>query len=485
MQTFIVGGYCRDKLLGLKPHDKDLVAVGATEQELFYLGYKKINASNFPVFIDKDGNQLAMARRDKKVGKGHKGFKVDFLPDVTLEEDLMRRDFTINTITMNPYSEEIVETVYTKQALEDLNNRIIRMVDKNHFADDPLRALRAIRFAAVYDMKIEQETETVCRKMFTTKEYKQMPIERVIGEIERCFNANCGEKCIDLMYRLGALKVFDCNLDKMFTTYELPENHVEETTGGHVLSCLRFLDMLFKELPIKNQTAVYWATLYHDIGKVLVDENTGHFYIHDVAGADYVRDNQKICKNASIRNLMRIVAEHHMRFSHWNEMKPGKRVDMVTKELGGNILGFVIPCVADWYGHKDKLDKLEETSTFGLVWKEIHYLCYQMMFIRDIVKNTKFKSKDECNRIKPEKRGAILRDKAIAYYIRLMSENSSLEGLTNELLDAKLAFLKRVGSLGFDAMTGNHNYGYWVRRIHVQMKDEINYWDNLVEGKPE
>lgn len=484
MQTYIVGGYCRDKLLGLKPHDKDLVAVGATEKELLYMGYKKIKASNFPVFINKEGNQLAMARRDKKVGKGHKGFKVDFSPDVILEEDLMRRDFTINTITMNPYTEEIFETVYTKQALEDLNNRIIRMVDKKHFADDPLRALRAIRFAAVYNMTIEQETETVCRKMFTTKEYRQMPVERVIGEIERCFNTNCGEKCIDLMHRLGALKVFDSNLDEMFTTYELPENHVEETTGGHVLSCLRFLDMLFKEYPIKNQAAVYWATLYHDIGKVLVDENTGHFYEHDTVGADYIRDNQKICKNASTRNLMRIVAEHHMRFSRWNEMKPGKRVDMTTKELGGHMLGFVIPCVADWYGHKDKLDIMKFDGSLSDVWQEIQYLCYQMMFIRDIVKNTKFKSKDECNRINPEKRGAILRDKAIMYYVRLMDFNHSLEGLTTGLLDAKLAFLKRVGSLGFDKMTCNHNYGYWLSQIHNHMKDDFEYWNDFVEGKP-
>lgn len=481
MQTYIVGGYCRDKLLGLNPHDKDYVVVGATEEELKNRGYKKVGGkSSFPVFLDFDSNQVAMARREKKIGDGHCGFQFEFTPDVTLEEDLKRRDFTINTLVMDE-GEHLVETSLTERAWEDLKTKTLRMVSRKHFAEDPLRALRAIRFASVLGFTIEPKTEKECRKIFTTEEYHQLPIERVIAEIERCFNSNCGANCIELMHKFGALEKFDPKLEEMFNVKELPENHPEGTTGGHVLSCLKFLDAYFSLFPHKKQAAVYWAVLYHDIGKVFTNKDTGHFYFHDISGANHIKAN--LCspiKNKEVKSLIEVVAEHHMRFSHWNQMKPGKRVDLVSKELQGHILGFIIACVADWYGRSDiVLDEIK----LSFILKMICYLCYQMMFIRDIVKNTKFKSKDECNRIKPEKRGVILRDKAIAHYVRLTDSNSSLEGLTTGLLDAKLAFLKRVGSLGFDAMTNNHNYGYWLSRIHSPMKENFAYWDETVDGK--
>ena len=481
MQRYIVGGYCRDKLLGLKPHDKDFVVVGATEEELKKHGYKKVGGKfSFPVFLDPDSNQVAMARREKKTGDGHTGFQFEFTPDVSLEEDLKRRDFTVNTLVMDE-NENIVKTSFTDQALEDLKTKTLRMMSKKHFAEDPLRALRAIRFVSMRGFKFDPKTEKECRKIFTTEDYARLPIERKIDEIERCFNANCGAKCVELMHQMGALEDFDFKLDEMFEVKELPENHPEGTTGGHVLSCLKFLDAYFSLFHHKKQAAVYWAVLYHDIGKVYTNEDTGHFYTHDVAGSKYIKTYQCFqIKNTETRSLIEVVAEQHMRFSRWNQMKPGKRVDLVSKELRGHILGFIIACVADWYGRSDiTLDEIK----LGFIRKMICYLAYQMMFIQDIVKGTKFQSKEECNRVKPEKRSAILRDKAISNYVGLTKSGYYSESLTKELLDAKLRFLQRVGALGTGSVRTMQDYCGWLNEITRNMGVLFNYWNETVDGK--
>lgn len=144
------------------------------------------------------------------------------------------------------------------------------------------------------------------------------------------------------------------------------------------------------------------------------------------------------------------------------------------------MLSYFIACVADWYGRSDiTLDEIK----LGFIRKLICYLAYQMMFIQDIVKGTKFQSKEECNRVKPEKRSAILRDKAISNYVGLTKSGYYSESLTKELLDAKLRFLQRVGALGTGSVRTMQDYCGWLNEITRNMGSLFTYWNETVDGK--
>lgn len=168
MQVYLVGGACRDMLMGLEPKDRDYVVVGSSEAEMLSLGFSKVGA-DFPVFLHPEtGDEYALARRERKTGKGYLGFESEFTPDVTLEEDLSRRDLTINSIAMeeeldNPGS-FLVHDYFGGQ--DDLRAKILRHVS-DAFMEDPVRVLRIARFRARYgsDWTVAPETKLMIAKM--------------------------------------------------------------------------------------------------------------------------------------------------------------------------------------------------------------------------------------------------------------------------------------------------------------------------------
>lgn len=183
MKKYIVGGFTRDKLLGLKPKDKDFVLVGAKERDIEYLlsqGYKQVGA-DFPVFLSPQGDEYALARVERKSGTGYKGFTVE-TEGVTLEQDLFRRDLTINAIAYDPVFQKHIDP-YNGKA--DLKSKILRHVSP-HFAEDPLRVLRLARFAARYsDFTIHESTDEMVRDMVKAGDIDTLTPERVYVEFEK------------------------------------------------------------------------------------------------------------------------------------------------------------------------------------------------------------------------------------------------------------------------------------------------------------
>lgn len=204
MKKYIVGGFCRDKLLGLKPKDKDYVLVGAKQKDIDYLlsiGYTQVGA-DFPVYLSPQKDEYALARVERKTGDGYKGFNVD-TEGVTLEEDLFRRDLTINAIAYDPVFQKHIDPYGGKK---DLENKVLRHVSP-HFAEDPLRVLRLARFAARYsDFTIHSSTEELVQKMVSSGDIDHLTPERVYVEFEKALSEKNPSIFFMLLKSWGALK---------------------------------------------------------------------------------------------------------------------------------------------------------------------------------------------------------------------------------------------------------------------------------------
>lgn len=184
MKTYLVGGAVRDQLLGLDNEDKDFVIVGATSKEVLALGYEQVGA-DFPVFLAPNGDQYALARKERKVGLGYSGFEVEFDSSVTLEEDLMRRDLTINAIAIDTETGDIHDPYFGRA---DLSAKILRHVSEA-FAEDPLRVIRLARFASRFEgFTIAPNTIILCKNIVQSGELDSISDERFIAEMEKMFN---------------------------------------------------------------------------------------------------------------------------------------------------------------------------------------------------------------------------------------------------------------------------------------------------------
>jgi len=201
MKIYLVGGAVRDKILGIQVKDKDYLVVGSTPEEMVNLGYKPIG-KNFPVFLHpKTKEEYALARTEKKIGKGYHGFKFYTSPDVTLEEDLKRRDITINAI-----AEDEDGNIYDPfNGKDDIRNKIIRHVS-DAFIEDPLRVLRVARFAALdVKFKVQEETLALMKKIVSSGELKSLSVERVVVEITKGLGGENPDIMLHYLCECGAL----------------------------------------------------------------------------------------------------------------------------------------------------------------------------------------------------------------------------------------------------------------------------------------
>ena len=199
-KIFLVGGAVRDIILGNTPKDFDYVVVGATPEWMLERGYKQVGAA-FPVFLHPDsGSEYALARRERKVAPGYHGFEVEFSKDVSLEEDLSRRDLTINSIAMSS-DNEIIDPFNGR---EDLKNGIIRHTSEA-FAEDPLRVMRVARFAARYSFLIHPDTENLCKKLVDAGELDHLSADRIWSELEKLFSEKRSSIGLKFLSKIGAL----------------------------------------------------------------------------------------------------------------------------------------------------------------------------------------------------------------------------------------------------------------------------------------
>ena len=258
MKVFLVGGAVRDALLDLSGFDRDWLVVGSTPEEMVSLGYQTVG-KDFPVFLHPDTREeYALARTERKTARGYKGFSVYAAPDVTLEEDLARRDLTINAIAQDPLTGQIFDPYGGRQ---DLSHKVLRHVTAA-FREDPVRILRIARFAARFpDFSLAPETLALMRAMVDEGEVDALVSERVWQEMARGLMGKQPSRMLQVLRACGALQRLLPEVDRLYGVPQRAQYHPEIDTGIH-------LEMVLDQSARCDATLeVRFACLCHDLGK--------------------------------------------------------------------------------------------------------------------------------------------------------------------------------------------------------------------------
>jgi len=305
VKTFLVGGAVRDALLRLPVKDRDWVVVGATPDSMLAQGYQQVGR-DFPVFLHPDSREeYALARTERKSGNGYTGFVTQFAPDVTLEQDLQRRDLTINAIAQAADG-TLIDPYHGQQ---DLQQRTLRHVS-SAFNEDPLRVLRVARFAARFahlNFRVAPETQALMREMAHSGELAHLTAERVWKETEKALLTRNPQVYFQLLRDCDALQVLFPEIDNLYGIPAPVKWHPEIDTGVHALMTLTMAAALSDQLDVR------FATLFHDVGKALTPpEKWPSHHGHGPAGVPIV---EALCQRLRVPNQVRdlalVVTEFH------------------------------------------------------------------------------------------------------------------------------------------------------------------------------
>ena len=347
-QTYLVGGAVRDRLLGLPVTDRDYVVVGATPDDLLHAGFKQVGA-DFPVFLHpKTGDEYALARTERKTARGYHGFAVSFSPDVTLEDDLLRRDLTINA--MAEAADGTVIDPYGGQA--DLAARTLRHVSPA-FAEDPVRILRLARFAARFHrmgFTVADDTQALMQQMVAAGEVDALVPERVWQEFERALREPDPQRFIGVLRDCGALQKLLPELDRLFGVPQPAAPHPEIDTGVHVLMVLE------QAARLSDDPQVRFAALLHDLGKGTTPP--GEWPRHHGHEARSVELVNGLCARlkvpAAYRELALAVARDHGNAHRALELRAGTLLDIIERtdalRRPQRYAQFLLACEADHRG---------------------------------------------------------------------------------------------------------------------------------------
>ncbi|WP_444929501.1 multifunctional CCA addition/repair protein [Microbulbifer sp. SSSA002] len=352
MKIYLVGGAVRDKLLNRPVTERDWVVVGASAARMLDLGYSPVG-KDFPVFLHPEtGEEYALARTERKSGHGYGGFTVNADANITLEEDLLRRDLTINAIAEDTDGKLI--DPYGGQ--KDLASRLLRHVSPA-FAEDPLRVLRVARFAARYHhlgFTVAPETMALMRQMVDAGELQYLVAERVWKEVSRAITEPDPDIFIRVLRQCGALSVLLPELEQLFGVPQPPKHHPEVDTGEHVLLALRTAPA---ELPLR------FAVLLHDLGKGLTPEEIlPSHHGHESAGVPLVK---AVCERwrtpKDLTALAVGVCEYHLHCHRAFELRPQTIMKMIRSldalRRPERFENFLRACEADARGREGLEDR--------------------------------------------------------------------------------------------------------------------------------
>ncbi len=349
MQVYLVGGAVRDELLGLETRDRDWVVVGATPEQMSALGYRAVG-KEFPVFIHPEtGEEYALARTERKTGPGYKGFIFDTSDQVTLEQDLARRDITINAIAKDTDG----NLIDPFNGCKDLANKIIRHVS-DAFVEDPLRTLRVARFAAQFNFSIADETQSLLKQISATSELHTLTPERVWVETEKALQTPRPRRYFETLRECNALAALFPEIDRLFGVPQPARHHPEIDSGAHTLMALDQASRLSAEVEVR------FAALVHDLGKTATPrELLPSHHGHEQRGVELIN---KLCDRLRIPNKSRelaiLAARYHMNCHRIRELSPA----VALKKLEGldafrrpqRFEQFLLVCEADARGRKGK-----------------------------------------------------------------------------------------------------------------------------------
>jgi tRNA nucleotidyltransferase (CCA-adding enzyme) len=324
MQVFVVGGAVRDALMGQSVNDRDWVVVGSTPEAMTAQGFVPVG-KDFPVFLHpKSREEYALARTERKTARGYKGFAVQAAPDVTLEEDLARRDLTVNAMAVPEALAHAAPSAWTGQILDpydgerDLKNKVLRHVT-NAFAEDPVRILRVARFAARFaDFTVADETMALMRQMVEDGEVDHLVPERVWQELAKGLMSEKPSRMFEVLRACGALRVLLPELDRLWGVPQRAEYHPEVDTGVHMMLVM---DMAAR---LNTSLSVRVACLMHDLGKGTTPADVLPRHIGHEGRS--VKLLQQVCERLRVptdcKELAEVVAREHGNIHRSAELGP-------------------------------------------------------------------------------------------------------------------------------------------------------------------
>jgi tRNA nucleotidyltransferase (CCA-adding enzyme) len=356
MRTYLVGGAVRDELLGLPVRERDWVVVGATPDALTAQGYKPVG-KDFPVFLHpKTAEEYALARTERKTGPGYRGFVTTFSPDVTLEQDLERRDLTINAIARDPASGEIFDPFAGQR---DLQERWLRHVSAA-FVEDPVRVLRVARFAARFaplGFRVAPETLDLMRQIAARGELEALVPERVWQETQRALEMPAPRQFFEVLKEAHALEVIFPEIHALYGVPQPERWHPEIDTGLHTMM------VLDQAARLSEDPVVRFAALTHDLGKGTTPESEWPRHIaHEERGVALV---EALCDRLRVPNAYRelgvLVSRFHLHAHRAEELRASTLLDLFESldafRRPDRFRQFVLACEADARGRKGLEDR--------------------------------------------------------------------------------------------------------------------------------
>ena len=315
MEIYRVGGCVRDRLLNLPVKDHDWVVVGADPQAMLEQGFKQVG-KDFPVFLHPDNHEeYALARTERKTGPGYTGFSFHAAPDVTLEEDLVRRDLTINAMAET----EAGEVIDPYHGQRDLQQRLLRHISPA-FAEDPVRILRVARFAARFadlGFTVAEETNSLMQQMVDNGEVNALVAERVWQETVNALTEKTPARFFEVLRDCGALAKLFPELERLYGVPQPEQHHPEIDTGVHTMLVLEQAALLSKEAEVR------FAALVHDLGKGITPKEEWPKHLeHEERGVPLVIE---LCQRLKVPNQFRelaiLVTRYHLHFHRAAEMR--------------------------------------------------------------------------------------------------------------------------------------------------------------------
>jgi tRNA nucleotidyltransferase (CCA-adding enzyme) len=383
MRVYLVGGFVRDTLLGLEPKERDWVIVGGDAESLMAQGYRRVG-KDFPVFLHPvSAEEYALARCERKIAPGYGGFAFETSPDVSLEEDLKRRDLTINAMARDAHG----QLIDPYGGLKDLQNRCLRHVS-DAFVEDPVRILRIARFMARFKslgFTIASETLALMRHMVDSGEVRALVPERVFAELKKALGEPDPGAFFETLRACGALNDLFPEIERLFGVPQSPEHHPEIDTGLHTL---RVLDMA---AGLTGLPQVRFAALVHDLGKGVTPSHQWPRHPgHERRGIPVL---QALCQRLRIplayQRLAERVVRYHGHAHRCLTLSPGAVVDLLQRldalRQPQGLEDFILAVMADARGRPGhEKDAYPQADWLRLALKTIQSTALQSVTSSDL-----------------------------------------------------------------------------------------------------
>lgn len=325
---YLVGGAVRDRLMEKEIQDEDYCVTGIDSEEFEKIFPNAYLRGKFFGVYDIEGKEFAIARKERKTGKGHKEFEIENGKNITIEEDLKRRDITVNAIAEEVFTGKLIDPF---NGISDIENKIIRATS-NSFIEDPLRVYRVARFAANLDFEVEKNTIYMMKRLKT--ELKNLSKERVFTEFKKALSTNKPSKFFDVLRKADVLDVHFKEIYNLIGSIQPEKYHPEGDSYNHTMI------VVDHSVELTNDLQIRFSALVHDLGKGVTPKSMlPHHYGHDEKGVKLVAE---LGKRIGIPKVWlkcgKVAAKEHMRGGIFYKMTPAKQVDFITR-ISKSILG--------------------------------------------------------------------------------------------------------------------------------------------------